>query len=239
MAHALHAWIDRLGVRSPLNDDEIHILRAIDAPEIEENARWDLVRPGQRVDFSCLVVRGYVARSERFAHGGRHSTAVYLPGDMCDLHSVAVPVAGWGITALTDVVICQVPHEALLDAAQQSAAIAMALWRDTIVDASILSKWVSVLSGHSAPKRLAHLWCELAIRSRIAGIGDEGSFPFPFTQDQLAELLGISPMHVNRVAKELRASGLVTWAERRIALPDWQRLRRFADFDEAYLLLPD
>lgn len=124
MSHALHAWIDRLAVRSPLGDDDVRILRAIDAPVIEEGARWDLVRPGQRVDFSCLVVRGYVARSERFAHGGRHSTAVYLPGDMCDLHSVAVPVAGWGITALTDVAICQVPHEALLDAAEQSAAIA-------------------------------------------------------------------------------------------------------------------
>ncbi len=239
MAAPLHAWIDRLTVRSSLSDDDIGVLRAIDAPVVEESARWDLVRPGQKVDYSCLVVEGYVARSERFAHGGRHSTAVYLPGDMCDLHSVAVPVAGWGITALTDVAICQVPHTALLDAARQSSAIAMALWRDVIVDGSVLSKWVSVLSGHSAPKRLAHLWCELAIRSRIAGIGDEAGFPFPFTQDQLAELLGISPMHVNRVSKELRSSGMVQWAGRRVEIADWDRLRRYADFDDLYLLLPE
>jgi CRP-like cAMP-binding protein len=77
----------------------------------------------------------------------------------------------------------------------------------------------------------------LAIRSKFAGLGDDRQFPFPFTQEQLAELLGISPMHVNRVAKDLRTSGMIDWARRRIAILDWGRLRHFAEFDEQYLLL--
>lgn len=238
MENPLSSWVRRLQLRSDLSEEDCNLLLSIKAPVVAQSARWDLVRPGQRVDYACLVVEGFVARSERFAQGSRQSTAIFLPGDMCDLHSVAVPVAGWGITALTDVVICQVPHEKLLAAADASRAVAQALWRDTIVDASVLSKWVSVLSGLVAPKRLAHLCCELAIRCELAGLGSRASFPFPFTQEQLSELLGVSPMHVNRIGKDLRAAGLIEWSNRKVGVPDWSSLVRFAEFDDQYLLLP-
>jgi CRP-like cAMP-binding protein len=238
MTQPLKPFVERLLLRSELSREEQDALLSIEAPTVTERARWDLVRPGQKVNYSCLVLEGMAARAEGFAHGGRHTTALFLPGDMCDLHSVPVPIAGWAITALTDVRIAHVPHREIEAVARRYPSVAMALWRDTVVDGSILSKWVSVLGSQPAPQRLAHLLCELGCRVEGAKLGSRTRFALPLTQEQLAEILGITAVHVNRVFKRLRAERLINDDPREVEILDLDRLLRLADFDESYLLLP-
>jgi two-component sensor histidine kinase len=81
---------------------------------------------------------------------------------------------------------------------------------------------------------MAHLFCELSVR-RDGEDGNQSSFDFPLRQEQLADALGLTPVHVNRTIQGLRAEGLVTIDKRRIDLPDVSQLRRIAGFDVSYL----
>ena len=160
MSRPLERFLRRLELRSQLSPAEKAALLAIDAELVVRQARWDLVRPGEKVDYACLVSSGIVGRSETFADGRRQTSAIFIAGDMADLQSVAVPVAAWAITALTDAEVYQVPHASLRAVGEEFPRVAEAFWRDTVADGSALSKWVAVLSRHPARKRLAHLLCE-------------------------------------------------------------------------------
>ena len=66
----------------------------------------------------------------------------------------------------------------------------MAFWRDTVVDASVLAKWVSTLGRRAALARLAHLFCDLGVRYEEAGMGTRSRYPLAATQAHLADLMG-------------------------------------------------
>lgn len=234
---ALRKFIRRLLLRSELTPTEVAAIASMPATLSQAGPHRDQVRPGQSIDHSCMVVKGLAARFDQLADGKRQFTAVHLPGDLCDLHSVPAPVAGWGITSLTRTTFLHVPHNELRRLTDTFPAIAVAFWRDTALDASILSKWISALGRRSADARLAHLLCEVGVRLELAGEGTRNRFVFQATQTHIADFLGISAVHVNRSLQTLRARSLVTTDGYRYDITRFEELASFAQFDPAYLLL--
>ena len=234
---ALEKFLARLLLRSPLSAEEEQAILALDGREVRTDAHRDIVRPGQTIDFACLVVDGLAGRFDQLANGHRQITALHITGDMCDLHSVAVPHTGWGIEALTATTTLRVPHAPLRHLTVQFPAIAFAFWRDTVTDASILAKWISALGRRSAKSRLAHLICEMGIRMEQAGLGTTAHFRLPATQAQLADVLGLTAVHLNRTFQALRRDGALFTHGFDVKVTDFDRLREIAEFDAQYLLL--
>ena len=234
---ALGKYLKRLLLRNDLTEGEQAAILGLRGTISRLGAHRDQIGPGQMVDYSCLVVDGLAARFDQLANGMRQFTAVHLPGDMCDLHSVPAPVSGWGIEALAPTAFLRIPHKDLRQLTVDYPAIAAAFWRDTIVDASILAKWISALGRRSAPARLAHLLCEVGLRMEQSGEGSRNHFVFRATQGHIADLLGISAVHVNRTLQSLRASGLVRAEHYTYQIDDFDALAAFAEFNSAYLLL--
>ena len=208
-----------------------------DVQQVQGNR--DFVTLGQTMTHACLIVDGLAGRFEQTRTGKRQITAVHLPGDMADLHSVVLPKTSWALQALSRTTIARVPHQALVTIADRHPALARAFWRDCTVDSSIIAGWTVSLGLLSAKAKLAHLICELRCRYAAAGLADDDGFTLPMTQAHLGEVLGLTPVHVNRMAKELRDDRLASISDRRVTIIDWPRLVRAAEFDPAYLHLDD
>lgn len=239
MLPALERFLRRVTLRSDLTAAERQAILTLPGEFAEAGPQRDLVSPGQEMSYACLMVSGLAARFDQLANGQRQFTALHIPGDMCDLHSVAAPVAGWGIQALTRTIYLKVSHDALRALITEQPAISLAFWRDTIVNSSILSKWISALGRRSAEARLAHFLCEVAIRLEQSGEGERRSFKLRATQIHIADFLGISTVHVSRSLQSLRARGLIAAQDYIYELPDFNALAQFAEFDPAYLLLDE
>ncbi len=235
----LARFVDRLLLRSELSSEEVEALVSIECSVAHFATHRDIVSIGRPVDFACLVGTGMAARFDQLANGRRQITALHIRGDMCDLHSVAVPVPGWGIQALLDTEIVRVPHQALKALTLNYPSIAYAFWRDTITDGSVLAKWVSVLGQRSGKARLAHLLCEMGLRMEQGGLATRRDFSLKLTQAQIADVLGMTPVHVNRVFQRLRQEGAVTADNGAFRVEDYKRLLSLAEFDPQYLLLPE
>jgi CRP-like cAMP-binding protein len=192
---------------------------------------------GQYVDHCMLVVDGLVGRFDQLPDGRREITALHVPGDIADLPSLVNPKAGWALQALTTTTILRLPHKEMRRLASEDAGITEALWRDCVVDASIFSQWVVNVGRRDARARMAHLWCEMAIRAENAGIGSRASFKLDVTQADLADILALTAVHVNRTLQALRATGIVTVNARTVQIHDWNALVEVGEFDPAYLLL--
>jgi CRP-like cAMP-binding protein len=118
--------------------------------------------------------------------------------------------------------------------ADENLGIARTFTWAALVENAILSKWALMLGRQSARERLAHLLCELSVRLN-AEADNASSFPFPLTQEQMADALGITPIHVNRTVRHLRMDGLIETTRRTLAIPDVARLRQVGGFDPYYL----
>ena len=232
----LEQFLRRLLLRSALTAKEQEAIRSLPGRIEVVRAGGDVIVPGEHTDESCTVVRGLMSRFDTMLDGSRQTVALYLPGEMCDLHSVPVPTSGWGLEAVIDTKLMFVPHEALRRLTQ-NASLALAFWRDTTVDGSILAKWVANMGRKQAIARVAHLFCELGIRMEQLGLGSRTAFELPMKQAQLAEVAGITAVHMNRTLKALADRG-VTFARGQVRIVDWPATVRLAEFEPSYLLMP-
>ncbi|MFD1949169.1 Crp/Fnr family transcriptional regulator [Sphingomonas arantia] len=236
-AAALRLFVKRLASRSCLTNDEVSGLLELGGHLKRYAAHTDFVRVGDLIDHSCLIVDGLVGRFGQNGDGLRQISGLYITGDMADLPSVVSPRAGWGIGALTTTTILQIPHADVRRLAGRHPGVAEALWRDCVVDGSIFSEWVVNVGRRNALSRIAHLFCEMAIRCEQAGIGSRTSFPLPITQWDLGDATGLTSVHVNRTLKELRTASVADLRSGVVTVYDWDKLVSVGDFDPAFLLL--
>ena len=236
---ALQLWLDRLSMRSALNDHERDAILTLPCDMIEVSANRDFVRLGDQTTHACLVAEGLVGRFAQTADGARQITALHIPGDMVDLHSVVAPAATSALQAIGRATVVRVPHAALTRTASAFPALGRAFWRDCVVDAAILATWVINVGHRPASARVAHLICEMAVRYAAIGLAQGRNFPFLLTQSQLGETTGMTSVHVNRMIAQLREQSVLTWGSRIVEILDWHGLRTLAGFDPLYLSLPD
>ena len=198
------------------------------------NANTDLVREGERTDTLFIVADGWACRYTTTREGGRHLPALLVPGDVDNLDSLMFDRLDYGVRTFTQATIVALTRDRALALAAQHPGIARTFTWLALVENVILSKWALSLGRRSAKERLAHLLCELSVRLD-AEDGNETSFSFPLTQEQVADALGLTSVHVNRTMQQLRNDGMVATANRTMTLPDAQGLRRIGGFDPHYL----
>lgn len=231
----LNPFITRLSLHAKFSPAELETLAALPGRVVQAPARRDFVRPGEETDEATFVVEGLVGRFDQTREGDRQVTAIYLAGDLPDLHSVVVPHASSALHAFAVSTLIRIPHSALREAARNHSAIAEAFWCESALDVAKVSKWVVSVARKDALSRMAHLMCEMACRSTGSANPGAVDFGFPVTQTDLGDMLGITPVHTNRTLKSLRLANLVTVNGGRVRILDWAKLVRIADFDPRYL----
>ncbi|MGF7147302.1 CRP-like cAMP-binding protein [Sphingomonas zeicaulis] len=234
---ALNLWLERLLMRSPLTEEEQSAIRGLPCEIAEVGAHRDFIRLGETRNHVCLIAEGLVGRFAQTLDGGRQIFALHIPGDVADIYSLLVPNVGAGLQALSHAMIVIIPHRALWALIARYPRVGYALWRDCIVDASILSTWVLNLGCRTGGARLAHLLCELAVRYALIGQARGMRYDMLATQHHLAECTGMTSVHLNRMMMDLRSRELVRTQSRGVEILDWEGLVDAAGFDPHYLHL--
>ncbi|GAW42096.1 Anaerobic regulatory protein [Brevundimonas sp. SH203] len=229
--------VDKLSLRDRLSAEEVAALEAVlDAPKTVAPGA-DIVREHTRPMYSTLLISGFSARYSTLEDGSRQITEINVSGDFIDLHSLLMKQMDHGVVALSDCVIAETPHAALIDITERHPHLGRLLWLDTIIDAAIHRQWLVAMGRRSGLGHLAHLVCELYLRLQAVGQTGEMRFDLPLTQSVLGDALGLSSVHVSRLITEMKSEGLVNWSGGRIEILDWRRLCEIAEFDPTYLRL--
>jgi CRP-like cAMP-binding protein len=125
--------------------------------------------------------------------------------------------------------------EDLLDTFRKTPRLATAvLWAASRDEAMVVEHLVGI-GRRDAKERTAHFLLELGARLKLVGLGSISGYDCPLSQYLLSDALGMSAVHVNRVLRELREDGLVTFQQGRVEIHDLAGLLKLADFDMAYL----
>lgn len=229
--------ISALAQRDKLDTEERTLLGALPFYQRKYGRGEEIVSVFSRPTHSCLVLSGITGRELFLKDGRRQVALLQVPGDFVDLHGLLLKQMDHSVVAMTDCETMFIPHTAVYNLIASAPHLGRLLWLLTLIDAAILRERVLSIGRRSAPQNLAHLICELYSRLETVGLVGEGRIELPLTQAQLADVLGLSMVHVNRSLKNLRNEGLLSWQQSSVEIPDFQRLAEFSDFDPIYLQL--
>ncbi len=196
-----------------------------------------LVREREVATHCCLMLSGFSMRHKIVVSGARQIVAIHMSGDLVDLQNSVLGVADHGVQMLTDGDVAFVPREAIQRLALDHPRVGLAMWKDTLVDGSVFREWIANVGRRDATTRMAHLLCEFALRLKVAGLGEKTNYEMPMTQEQIADALGLTSVHVNRTLQHLERENLITRNKRSVWIENWQRLADAGDFDSTYLHL--
>lgn len=199
--------------------------------------RGDVISQGQNPEHIHIVLSGWAARYNVLKDGSRRITAFLLPGDFCDIHTTVLKTMDHGIVTLTDCRIAFVRQSRINDLAISTPALTRAFLRTTLIDEAILRRWLVVGGRTDAFEAVSHLLCELYLRARLVGLTNGQTLDLPITQEEIADATGLTPVHVNRVLKRLRESGLASFQQGMLLIEDVEALFRESGFDPDYLHL--
>jgi CRP-like cAMP-binding protein len=234
---ALAPLLLKLRARDVIAPEEERALRNSVAEIREVAAGKVLVRANETLSASTLLIEGLVCRYKDLADGQRQITELHVAGDFVDLHGFPLKTIEHHVGSMTPVRIALVPHDALRRITETQPHLARMLWFSTLLDAAIHREKILSVGRRTALARIGHLLCELYLRLQVIGLADDYRYALPLTQSDLADALGLTSVHVNRMLKKLRDEKLLSFRAGEVAIQDWQRLQRISEFDPAYLYL--
>lgn len=194
-----------------------------------------LARSGERPDHLLQIVHGWAGRYRLLSDGRRQITGLYLPGDLCDPCWLDGGRTVQPVVALTPVQAIRAARRDMETQISSDMGLMKFLWRQALHVQQIQAEWLVNLGRKHAMERLAHLLCELHTRLSLEGAADGNGCEMPLTQLDLADLAGLTPVHVNRTLQEMRSMRLIELQARHLTILDWESLRSIAWFDAAYL----
>lgn len=195
---------------------------------------------GDLLDHSLLLVDGVTARSIPRDNAVRSTfVALQFKGDFVDLHAFPLKRLDHDVVAITPTRVALIEHEALKNSLDGDIALSRVLWSLTLVDASIHRHWAmrnSVMRGFA---RVANFFCEIDARLAAALDGQQDEYTIGISQLDISDATGLTPVHVNRVLKDLREDGCCAIANGCLRILDREKLYSRGSFDPAYLYLPN
>ncbi len=195
----------------------------------------EMIHEGQSNASAFILAEGWALSYKILPDGERQIVDIQIPGDFLGLRSVLFRTADHSIEAVTRIEASEVLATDILDAFAHAPRLATAvLWAASRDEAMVVEHLVNI-GRRSAEERMAHFLLELGSRLMLVGLADKTGFACPLTQYHLADALGLSAVHVNRVLRHLRDDGLVTFQKGQVVFDDIERLREMAGFDTAYL----
>jgi len=218
-----------------LSSKELAVLERLHQRRRSFVAGRDLVHQGQTDQAAYILASGWVCSYKLQPDGTRQIVDFQIAGDFLGLRSVLLRTSDHSFEPIVDIQAVEVLASDLIDAFEQTPRLATAiLWAASRDEAMVVEHLVG-MGQRDAEARMAHLLLELGAKLALVGLGSKAGYACPLTQYHLADALGLSAVHVNRVLRKLREDGLATFRNGRVTFDDFDRLAALADFDPAYM----
>jgi CRP-like cAMP-binding protein len=231
----LAPMVRKLQLWHPLSEADRRAVLDLPFVERELDAGQYIVWEGDRPQNACLLLSGFAYRHKLAGDGGRQILAIHMKGDLVDLQNSLLGIADHNVQMLSAGRVAMIPVEDMRDIAFACPAVGMAMWYETLVEGAIFREWIVNIGRRDALTRIAHLLCEISLRLDVAELGHQTEYELPISQEQLADAVSLTSVHVNRKLMELESGGLIKRTKRMIEVNDWPALARVGDFQSRYL----
>ena len=225
----------RLGQSVMLSTNEIEFFESMQHNRVTYAKNEAMIEEGNEFRCCFAILSGWAISYRVTMSGRRQILSVHLPGDFIGLHINFHRRAIYTVSALTNVEVAMIEPMRLIEIHQKYPVLAAGLDWSAVRASNILSEHNISLGARTAEERILHFYLEIWCRLMLVGEASSDGFDMRMTQEQVANALGLSIVHVNKKLKSLCKQGLLEIKGRRVAVPDVAKAIRMADFDAAFL----
>jgi CRP-like cAMP-binding protein len=225
----------KLSTFLPLTSEELKRLAEMQAAPARVKRGKQLTQEGQTGHTAFVLQAGWACSYKDLPNGKRQIISFPIAGDCVGLRSVLLRTADHSFSALTDAVVSPVEGTHIMKCVTEFPRLGAALlWAASRDEAMVVEHLVNI-GRRDAIERTAHFFMELAERLNLVGLATEAEFKCPLSQLVLGDALGLTPIHVNRVLRQLRERDLLTLQKGIARIHDLKGLRTLAGFQGGYL----
>jgi CRP-like cAMP-binding protein len=230
-----NALARKLSAFEPLGSKEMSMLRELQKNRVIISSGSEVVYEGQHRHSAYILQRGWACSYKRLRDGGRQIIDIHVPGDFLGVRSLLLRKSDHSFVTLTEVEVAKIAMDLMADVFRETPRLALGLlWAASRDEALVVEHLVSI-GRRGALERTAHFLLELGARLKLVGIGTGDRYPCPVSQSILADTLGMTPIHLNRVLRQLREAQLVIFREGAVMIPNIERAGELTGFDRGYL----
>ncbi len=220
----------RPGLRE-FSAEELAFVKTFKTDELRVDAGASFLREGMRSEHLYTVLSGWAFRYKVLDDGRRQILNYALPADMVGLQGALMNEMEHSVEALTPLVLCVFPRAKLWDLYSRIPTLAFDITWLAAREEQLIDEHLVSLGRRTALERVAYLFLHLFTRAEEAGLVKNGGIQFPFTQQHLADTLGMSLVHTNKTLKRLFISKAIRWKDRIFEMPDREALAGIAGSD--------
>lgn len=195
----------------------------------------DIIHEDQRRQNAYILCAGWACSYRLMRNGTRQVISFHVPGDLIGIRRLLLLNADDNLCAVTRIEVGEINVEDLLEAFHGNGGLVRSVLWATLRDEAILVQHLVDVGRRRPIDRVAHFFLELGARLSRVGLGTKTTYQCPLTQSLIADALGLTAVHFNRVLRQLRELNAMTFHEGWVDLRDSRRLERLADFDSSYL----
>ena len=218
-----------------LTPGELSALAKLQSTKLTVKRGKQLTHEGQRERQVLVLQAGWGSSYKDLPNGNRQIIWIPIPGDIVGLRSILLKTMDHSFSALTDAVVSPVEAAQITKCVIEFPRLGEALLWAASRDEAIVVEHLVNIGRRSAIERTAHFFMELAERLSLVGLATKADFECPLSQHVLADTLGLTTIHINRVLKQLREQNLLTLRKGNVKIHDLNGLRELAGFQGGYL----
>ena len=218
-----------------LSDDDLTTVSDLHMRRRRFPAGRDMIHQGQIDQPAYILADGWVCSYKILNSGARQIVDFQIPGDFLGLRSVLFRTSDHNVEPITPVEASEVMTSDLMTTFMSAPRLATAILWAASRDEAMMVEHLVGMGRRTAAERTAHFILELNARLRLVGMADQTGYICPLSQYLMADALGLSAVHINRVLRELREEGMVTFQNGKVRFHDFEKLVNFAGFDRTYL----
>lgn len=230
--------------RKPLFDGfsetEIVFMQKFKTGEMEVDPGTTLMLEGSNSPQLYTALSGMGLRYKTLLSGERQVINFVLPGDFIGLQAGVMHEMQHSVEATTAMKLCVFDRRSLWMLFRDHAERAYDLTWLAAVEEHFLGESLAVLGRMNGMERIARMFIRLHDRCLALGLDDNGAIPLPYRQQDVADALGMSLVHTNKMLRRLRETGLARWQDGWLRIGDYAGLCALAqlEVDREPLLRP-
>jgi CRP/FNR family transcriptional regulator len=210
---------------------ELEFVSSFKSGELNVEAGTSILLQSTNSAHLYTILSGWAFRYKTLPDGRRQILNYALPSDFIGLQGSVNDEMQHSVEALTDVMLCVFPREKLWDLYTNHPTLAFDLTWIAAREERMLDEGLLSVGRRTAQERLAYFLLSMFQRAEEVGLTKGNSIQFPFTQQHVADTLGMSLVHTNKTLQRLNAMKAMRWKERRFDLLDREALAEIANYD--------
>lgn len=227
--------LDVLAHPTAISNDDRRLLQSLDIKIREYPPRTVIRRYGEHQNRTFLIRSGWACTYLLLPDGGRQISDYHVRGDLLlGFDPIGRPSFD-SLQSISEISLFEIPSRELFEILGDAPSLSVCLYLALARNSAFTVEHLANLGRRRAAVRTAHLLLELGVRLQKVGLADSEGYKCPLTQNDLADALGLTPIHVSRTLRELRQAGWVELHNGHLEFLDREALKRFAQFESGYI----